>query len=114
MVCHYDKKYSKDVVIYRGIDPVGEFIKCMFREVQNCQKLIKDNFNKPLKMSEDDEINFEKATHCRLIVIFVRKNINLMTTQVKSQSEITVMLQANIVVQLIKMQFVIENIIRKD
>ena len=90
------------MVIYRGIDPVGEFIKCMFREVQNCQKLIKDNFNKPLKMSEDDEINFEKATHCRLIVIFVRKNINLMTTQVKSQSEITVMLQANIVVQLIK------------
>ena len=27
-VCHYDKKYSKDVVIYRGRDPVGEFIKC--------------------------------------------------------------------------------------
>ena len=38
LVCHYDKEYSKDVVIYRGQDPVGEFIKCMFREVQDCQK----------------------------------------------------------------------------
>ena len=28
VVCHYDKKYSKDLVIYRGRDPVGEFIKC--------------------------------------------------------------------------------------
>ena len=66
VVCHYDKKYSKDVVIYRGIDPVGEFIKCMTREVQNCQKVIRENFNRPLIMSEEDEINFEKATHCHI------------------------------------------------
>ena len=45
VVCHYDQKY---VVIYRGQDPVGEFIKCMFREVENCQKVIGENFNKPL------------------------------------------------------------------
>ena len=63
-VCHYDKKYSKDVVIYRGQDPIGEFLNCVFKEVQNCQKVIEDNFNKPLKMSEVDEINFKKATHC--------------------------------------------------
>ena len=66
MVCHCDKKYSKDVVIYRGIDPIGEFLKCMTREVQNCQGVIRDNFNKPLKMSEDDEINFKNATHCHI------------------------------------------------
>ena len=64
VVCHYDKKYSKDFVIYRGLDPIAEFLKCMNREVQNCQGVIRDNFNKPLKMSEDDEINFKNATHC--------------------------------------------------
>ena len=66
VVCHHDKKYSKDVVIYRGSDPVGEFLKCMNREVQNCQKVIGENFNKPLKMSREDEINFRKATHCHI------------------------------------------------
>ena len=54
VVCHYDKEYSKDVVIFRGRDHVGEFIKCMFSEVQNCQKVIRDHFNKPLKMSKKD------------------------------------------------------------
>ena len=63
VVCHYDKKYAKDLVIYRGEDPIGEFLKCMTREVQNCQEVIKNHFNKPLKMSERDERNFKKATH---------------------------------------------------
>ena len=98
VVCHYDKKYSKPVVIYRGMDPVGEFIKCMTREVQNCQGVTRDNFNKPLKMSERDEINFEKATYCHIC----EKNINLMTDLTAFQSEITVMLLVNIVVLLIK------------
>ena len=35
VVCHYDKKYSKDVVIYRGSDPITKFIKSMFEEVEN-------------------------------------------------------------------------------
>ena len=33
VVCHYDKKYSKDVVIYRGEDGIGEFMKSMFEEL---------------------------------------------------------------------------------
>ena len=45
VVCHYDKNYSKDVVIYRGKDPIGEFLKCMQEEVQNCQEVIKNHFN---------------------------------------------------------------------
>ena len=31
VVCHYDKNYSKPVVICRGEDPIGEFLKCMNR-----------------------------------------------------------------------------------
>ena len=52
VVCHYDKKYSGDVVIYRGEDCIQKFMKCMFEEVKNCQSIIRDNFNKPLKMTK--------------------------------------------------------------
>ena len=66
VVCHYDKEYSGDLVIYRGEDPIGEFLKCMQVEVKNCQDVIKDHFKKPLKMSRRDESNFRKATRCHI------------------------------------------------
>ena len=66
VVCHYDEEYSGDVVIYRGKDCIEKFIKCMFEEVKNCQKIIRENFNKPLKMTNEDEESFQKATHCHI------------------------------------------------
>ena len=66
MVCHYDNRYSGDVVIYRGEDCIQKFMKCMFEEVKNCQSIIRDNFNKPLKMTGEDEKAFKKATHCHI------------------------------------------------
>ena len=66
VVCHYDEEYSGDVVIYRGEDCIEKFMKCMFEEVKNCQTIIRDNFNKPLKMTEEDEKAFEEATHCHI------------------------------------------------
>ena len=66
VVCHYDKKYSRDVVIYRGEDCIQKFMKCMFEEVKNCQSIIRDNFNKPLKMTKKDEKAFTKAKRCHI------------------------------------------------
>ena len=66
MVCHYDKSYSGDYFIYRGKDCIQRFIKCMFEEVKNCQSIIRDNFNKPLKMTNEDEKSFKMATHCHI------------------------------------------------
>ena len=66
MVCHYDNRYSGDVVIYRGEDCIQKFMKCMFEEVKNCQSIIRDNFNKPLKMTNKDEKSFKMATHCHI------------------------------------------------
>ena len=66
VVCHYDQKYSGDAVIYRGKDCIERFMKCMFEEVKNCQSIIRDNFNKPLIMTEEDEKAFKKATHCHI------------------------------------------------
>ena len=58
VVCHYDKKYSKLVVIYRGPDAVSKFLISMLLEVKDCQKVIRENFNKPLNLNgvEEEEI----------------------------------------------------------
>ena len=66
VVCHYDQYYSGDVVIYRGEDCIERFMKCMFEEVKNCQKITKDYFNEPLIMTEEDEESFNEATHCHI------------------------------------------------
>ena len=66
VICHYDNRYSGDVVIYRGEDCIQKFMKFMFREVKNCQSIIRDNFNKPLIMTNEDEKSFKKATHCHI------------------------------------------------
>ena len=66
VICHYDKQYSGDLKIYRGEDCINKFIKSMFYEVENCQDIIKNNFNKPLKMTSKDECNFKKATRCHI------------------------------------------------
>ena len=66
VICHYDKKYSRDLVIYRGEDPISKFIKCMFHEIKNCQRIMGENFNKPLIMTGEDEEAFRKATHCHI------------------------------------------------
>ena len=88
------KKFSKDVVIYRGEDCIGEFMKSMFEEVENCQKIMRENFNKPLQMTK-------KHSEKPLIAIFVRENISLLIEKIYL-SEITVTLLENIVVLLIK------------
>ena len=54
------------MVIYRGEDCIGEFMKCMFEELNNCQKIMRENFNKPLQMTNRDEEAFGKATHCHI------------------------------------------------
>ena len=43
----------------------------MFKEVQYCEKIIKTKFKKPLKMSSEDEQNFNALKS----VIFVVRNI---------------------------------------
>ena len=60
VVCHYDQSYSKPVEIYRGEDPIERFIEKMFEEVRSCQNVMREHFNKPLKMTAENEIGFSK------------------------------------------------------
>ena len=52
--------------IYCGEDCITKFMKSMFEEVKHCQKIMIENFNKPLQMTEEDEEAFRKATICHI------------------------------------------------
>ena len=64
LVCCYDDKYSKDSRIYKGEKAVYRFLEAMLREVEYCKRVMKKEFNKPLKMMKEDEEEFQKAQEC--------------------------------------------------
>ena len=66
VVCCYDDKYSKPVQIHRGENAVHKFMENMLEEVDWCKSIIKKHFNKPLEMTEENEIDFKKATKCHI------------------------------------------------
>ena len=66
VVCCYDDKYTKPVQIYRGEKAVYKFMEKMLEEVKYCKNTIKTCFNKPLKINEDDEDEFQKAKKCHI------------------------------------------------
>ena len=70
VVCHYDQSYSKPIEIYRGgkeegkADVIERFIQKMFEEVRSCQSVMREHFNKPLKMTAENERDFQNSTSC--------------------------------------------------
>ena len=59
VVCCYKKKYSKPIQTYRGENAVYKFMEKMLEEVEYCKVVVKKRFNKPLVMTEDDEMHFK-------------------------------------------------------
>jgi len=64
VVCCYDDKYSRDTITCRGKKAVYKFLEDMLEEVKYCKKVMKKEFNKPLKMMKKDEEEFKKANEC--------------------------------------------------
>ena len=64
VVCCYDDKYSKPVQIHRGENAVHKFMENMLEEVNSCKSKMKKHFNKPLKITKENETDFQKATKC--------------------------------------------------
>ena len=64
VVCHYDQKYSKPTVIYRGENVIQKFIQHLFREAKDCQKVISEKAKKRLVMTASDEKDFQNAKKC--------------------------------------------------
>ena len=66
VVCCYDDKYTKPVQIYRGENAVHKFMENMLKGVYWCKSKMKKHFNKPLKMTIEDENDFQKAMKCHI------------------------------------------------
>ena len=66
VVCCYDDKHTKPIQLYRGEKAVYKFMENMLEEVKYCKKVMKTFFNKPLKMTKEDEEEFEKAKECHI------------------------------------------------
>ncbi|KAL9988273.1 hypothetical protein ACROYT_G002704 [Oculina patagonica] len=64
VVCCLDDKYSKTVQIYRGEKAVYKFMEAMLDEVKYCKKTMRKFFKKPLKMTKDEEEEFQQAKVC--------------------------------------------------
>ena len=64
VVCHYDQKYSKPAVIYRGENVIEKFIQHLFREVKDCQKIITERAKRRLVMTASNEKDFQNAKKC--------------------------------------------------
>ena len=65
LVC-VDPQFSKPVKLYRGPNAVYKFIESVIDEVDYCQKVKKEHFNKPLVMSEEDEALFRSQDSCHI------------------------------------------------
>ena len=53
-------KYTEDLMLYTNL------WKKMLQEVKYYKNVIKYKFNKPLKMTKEDEENFKKADSCHI------------------------------------------------
>ena len=66
VVCCYDDKYTKPIQIYRGEKAVYKFMENILEEFKYCKKVMKKHFNKPLRMTKENEQEFEKAKECHI------------------------------------------------
>ena len=66
LVCRYDNRYSKPEKIYRGGDAIEKFIVQMMREVEDCRRIVREQFKKPLVMTYRNERYFQNANKCHI------------------------------------------------
>ena len=66
VVCCYDDKYIKEVRLYKGKNAVYKFMEFMLKEVKYCKNVMKEKFNKPLRMTKENEKEFKKAEECHI------------------------------------------------
>ena len=57
---------ANPVQVYRGENAVYKFMENMLEEVNWCKQTMEEHFNKPLKMTEENETDFQKATKCHI------------------------------------------------
>ena len=59
-----DKRFSKDIVIFRGKKAINEFITMILKEYEYCSNIMKKYFNKNLIMTVEEEEIFQLSNKC--------------------------------------------------
>ena len=76
IVCQYDDKYSKPTKIYRAPDVVYKLIENLLKEEKEIQKIIKQNFNKKIIISEKrKKMILKMLNHAIYVTKSTRKEI---------------------------------------
>ena len=73
VVC-IDDRFSKSIVVFRGKNAAYEFIKAIFQEHKDFQKIMKKHFNKNLVMTEEEEHLFQQINSCWICKKLIDKN----------------------------------------
>ena len=60
VICCGDRSYSKPFQYYRGPDVIEKFIENINREAESCKETIEKHFTKPLIMTKENELDFQK------------------------------------------------------
>ena len=59
VACCCEDKYSRPIQMYQGENAVYKFMEKMLEEVEYCKGILKKRFNKPLIMTENDELSLK-------------------------------------------------------
>ena len=63
LVCIYDK-FTVSTKIFTGSNSIKEFIEWVFEQKKYCNQIINKHFNKKLKMTIEDEDNYQNSQDC--------------------------------------------------
>ena len=63
LVC-FDDRFTLPTKIFAGNNCVNDFIKWVFTQQKRIYQTIENHFNKKLKMSEEDENNYQNSQNC--------------------------------------------------
>jgi hypothetical protein len=71
-VCYYDDWHSGEYNSYIGKDAARNFIQAVLDEAKVCNRIMKTQFNKPMKLTEEEE--YQNADYCHICTKWLDDN----------------------------------------
>ena len=78
-----DNRFTLPAIIFEGKNCINKFIKLIFRQQEQINQIITNHFNKKLKMTTEDENNYQNSQNCWIC------NEKLDTDKVRDHCHIT-------------------------
>ena len=63
LVC-IDNRFTLPTIIFEGENCINKFIKWIFRQKEQINQIITNHFNKKLKMTTENEKNYQESQDC--------------------------------------------------